>query len=555
MRWIRRSFQIGQAVRNVGRLRQIIRVFAKYGFVDIVDRMNLTRFLSARLTALHEAQSDRSIQERLRLSFEELGPTFVKLGQLLSTRSDLLPPAFIDEFTKLQDNVQPLPYERVRQVIESEWKKPIESVLDHLDSTPLASASIGQVHAGRLKSGEEIVVKVQRPEISKVIDTDVSLLQFLAGLLERYVPETRIFGPKIIVNEFFRTLSLEIDFLVEANNTVKIAANLAEFPNIVIPHIHKEWSTSKVMMQEKLNGIRVNDVKALDAAGVDRKALVEAGARAFFKSVMIDGLFHGDLHGGNLFVLPGNKLGIIDFGIVGRLSDRSRARLASMVVALLKEDYENLCYEYAELGSAGASIDFEGFEREVRNTLSPYLGLTLEELNMGKVLIEATRIATKYQISTPGDWMLVFKAMFTMEGMGRALDPKFDIISVGQSMIGDLMADRYNAEKFGREIHWIGRDMLSLMRVLPRQIRWMFRKFNANDFAFEVKSPQLDSIKRQLERNSQRTSQSLITASLIIAAAIALPEFETRLILGYPAGFVIFAVLAAFFLVRSWWKS
>jgi ubiquinone biosynthesis protein len=214
-------------------------------------------------------------------------------------------------------------------------------------------------------------VKVQRPEIEKMIDTDVSLLAFLAGLLEKYVPETRMLGPTTIVEEFFKTLAFELDFVVEANNIKKIADNTVDVPEVVLPKVYKSLSTHKILTLEKFDGIRVNDLKALDAAGIDRKKIVELGARTFFKWVMIDGLFHGDLHGGNLFILPGNRLGIIDFGIVGRLSQKARDQLANMVMALLTEDYENLCYEYAELGGAEASIDFEGFQREVRNTLSP----------------------------------------------------------------------------------------------------------------------------------------------------------------------------------------
>ena len=395
MKWIRTAGQIGQAVKNVQRLRQITSVFAKHGFVDLVDRMNLSKFLPSRIKAFAESQADLSTAERLRLSFEELGPTFVKLGQLLSTRPDLLPENYVEEFTKLQDNVLPLPFDIVKEVVERELGRKLEEAYASFDPKPLAAASIGQVHEAILHSGERVVVKVQRPEIEKLIDTDISILSFLAGLLEKYVPETRVVGPRVIVNEFCRTLSFETDFVIEASNMTKMAENLSSIPDIVIPKVFKLLSSHKVLTLEKLEGIRVNDLKALDAAGVDRKQIVTLGARGFFKSVFIDGLFHGDLHGGNLFILPGNRLGIIDFGIVGRLSEASRGQLANMVMSLMTEDFENLCYQYAELGASGHSIDFDGFEREVRNTLAPYLGLSLDELNAGKILIEATRIAVK----------------------------------------------------------------------------------------------------------------------------------------------------------------
>jgi ubiquinone biosynthesis protein len=555
MQWIRRGRQIGAAVKNVQRLRVILAVFAKHGFVDIVERMNLSKFLPSRLAAFAESQAEFSPPERLRMAFEELGPTFVKLGQLLSTRPDLLPEDFIAEFTRLQDNVQPLPFDVIRASVERELGRPIESAYSHFEEAPLAAASIGQVHEATLPGGEKVVVKIQRPEIKKFIDGDVSLLAFLAGLLEKYVPETRIVGPKTIVDEFFRTLSYELDFVVEANNMAKMAENMIPIPEVVIPKVYKSLSTGRMLTLEKLEGIRVNDLKALNAAGVDLKKVVDVGVRAFFKSVMIDGLFHGDLHGGNLFILPGNRFGIIDFGIVGRLSQRSRDQLANMVMSLLTEDFENLCYQYAELGAVGPSIDFDGFQRELRNTLSPYMGLSLKDLNAGKILIEATKIATKYNIKVPGDWMIVFKAILTIEGMGRTLDPDFDLLASGQGMIKELVKNQYSVQRVSKEFLFVAKDLAALLQVLPRQIRWMFRKFNSNDFAIEIKSPELSELTEQLDVNGRRMSLSIVVAGLFIAGTIALQHGSERMIGDYPVGSVVLFGFGFFFLARLVFRS
>lgn len=534
MGWIRKSRQIGQAVKNVQRLRQIIGVFAKHGFTDFVDRMNLSKYLPNRFSQIAEAANEQSSPERIRAAFEELGPTFIKLGQLLSTRSDLLPQEYIDEFTKLQDNVNPLPFDVVKATIEAEFGKKIEDVYSWFDPNPLAAASIGQVHEARLSQGEKVVVKIQRPEIEKVIKNDISLLAFLAGLLEKYVPESKIFGPKVIVAEFFNTLSYELDYVVELNNLNKMSENMKSFPEIVIPQAYRSYSSHKVLTLEKFEGIRLNDPKALDVAGIDRKKLVETGAKAFFKSVMIDGIFHGDLHGGNLFILPGNKLGIIDFGIVGRLSEKARDQLANMVVALLAEDYEKLCYQYAELGGTGPGIDFDGFQREVRNALSPYMGLPLSEVNMGKILIEATKIATQYQIKVPGDWMIVFKAILTMEGMGRTLDPSFDLMSIGRDLAKDLLKNEYSFDKLSREFAWVSKDFLNLLQNLPRQIRWMFRKFNSNDFAFEIKSPDLQEVSEKIDVHGRRLSSSIMIAGFFIAGSLSLEHSSGHMIWDLP---------------------
>lgn len=542
MKWIKKGRQIGRAVKNVQRLRQILAVFAKYGFGDLLVRMDLGKYLPGRLGAFADSQADKTTPERLRLAFEELGPTFVKLGQLLSTRSDLLPEAFIDEFTQLQDNVQPLPFDVVKALVESELNGKLDQLFLQFSTAPLAAASIGQVHEALLPTGEKVVVKVQRPEIEKMIDTDVSLLAFLAGLLEKYVPETKIVGPTTIVDEFFKTLEFELDFVVEANNIKKIAENTREIPEVILPKVYKSLSTQKVLTLEKFEGIRVNDLKALDEAGIDRKRIVELGARTFFKWVMIDGLFHGDLHGGNLFILPGNRLGIIDFGIVGRLSQKSRDQLANMVMALITEDYENLCYEYAELGAAEASIDFEGFQREVRNALSPYMGLSISEMNIGRILIESTKIATRFEIKVPGDWMIVFKAILTIEGMGRLLDPEFDLLKIGQDLVKDLARDQYSVQRISKDLVWLLRDVSSLMKTLPRQIRLMFRKFNSNNFAFEITVPELQGIREQLDINGRRQALGLLAIGFFIAGSVA--QFSTvgRVFLGYPLFAVIYNV-------------
>ena len=476
MQWIRTGRQIGQAVKNVKRLRTIIRIFAKHGYHDVVNRIGLGRYLDPVSKHLSRDDAKKEPQVRLREALEELGPTFVKLGQLLSTRPDLVPVYVAEELTKLQDDVPTIPVSEIIASIEKELKKPVAEIFAEFDETPLAAASISQVHKAVLHTGEKVVIKVQRPGIEDVIETDVSLLQFIAVLLDRYVPEAKIVDPKTIVDEFFRSLSNELDFHIEANNMQKISRNIESYSDIIIPKVYKEYSSNRVLTLERLEGIRLSDTQALNKAGVDKKKIVELGTRVFFKSVMIDGIFHGDLHGGNLFALPGNKLGIIDFGIVGRISRRSRDQLANMVLSLLDEDFENLCYLYAELGNAGPSIDFEGFQREVRNSLSPYIGLALNEVNSGRILMNATSIATQYGIRIPGDWMLVFKAIFTIEGMGRSLHPEFDIMSMSGELAKDLVRTQYSWDRISKDLLWVGKDMASLFQSVPRQIRWMFKE-------------------------------------------------------------------------------
>ncbi len=542
--------QLGQVVKNAQRLRQILAVLARHGFSDLVVRMNLGKFLPSRYSSFVESAAERSTPERMRLAFEELGPTFVKLGQLLSTRPDIIPETALQELAKLQDNVRPLPFETVREVVERELGRPISESYSSFDPAPLGAASIGQVHAATLVSGEEVVVKVQRPEIQSIIEQDIALLDFLAGLLEKYIPESRVFRPRIIVDEFFKTLVYELDYVVECNNMNRIARNMVSIPDVMIPKVYKELSTTKVLTLERLKGLRINDLKSLQEAGIDRKKVVATGARAFFKMILVDGVFHGDLHGGNLFLLPGDKLGIIDFGIVGRLSDKSREQLAGMLVSLITEDYEQLCYLYAEVSVSGQFVDMDTFTREVRNMLSPYMGLSLNEVNSGRLLIEATKIGAKYNIQVPGDWMLVFKALITMEGMGRTLDPDFDLLANGQLLVQDLLKDQLSPQKLARELAWTGKDVLALAQTLPRQLRWMMKKFASNEYAIDVHVPEVNDLREQLEANSRRQSLSILVVGLLLSAVVSFNYQDGWMLGAYPLHSIVLLVMAGWLFLK-----
>lgn len=551
MKWLQRGRQLGLAVKNAGRLREILRVFARAGFSDVATRMNLERFLPSKVQTFIEEQSETPSEVRLRKAFEDLGPTFVKLGQLLAARPDLIPQSFVDEFARLQDNVRTLPFELVRETVENELGRPLSEAYREFEEKPLAAASIAQVHAAVLRTGERVVVKVQRPGIERVIDQDIALLEFLANLLEHYVPESRIFAPKVVVDEFFRSLHQELDFAIEANNIAKMTENLKVFPDIKIPFVYKDLSTKRVLTLERLEGVPLKDMDAVRRTGADLKKLNELGARAFFKTVMIDGLFHGDLHGGNLFVLPDGKLGLIDFGMVGRLSAKSRGYFSNMVLALLTDDFETLCYCYAELGSADVSVDFDAFQREVRNTLAPYLGLRAQDVNSGRVLIEATKIAAKYQIRVPGDWMMLFRALFTVEGLGRSLDPDFDMMELGRELVKDLVKNQFSAERFSKDLVWIAKDLMSLLQVAPRHLRWAMRKWGKDGYAFEVRTPEVTELTHQLRRNNRRLSLSVLSAGLFIASAISLHARDAHLLWNYP----VFTLITFLWACWLWFRS
>ncbi|MFM8316513.1 MAG: ABC1 kinase family protein, partial [Deltaproteobacteria bacterium] len=358
-----------------------------------------------------------------RIAFEKLGPGFVKLGQLIASRPDLFPENIVDEFSKLQDQVATLPFESIKKQIEQELNCSLTDIFSQFDETPLAAASIAQVHAATLKSGQSVAVKVQRPGIDKILHNDISILRGLASLLENYIPETKPFNPQGLVEEFFHTILFELDFRVEANNIRKIKGQLSKLNQVAIPEVFTQYSSQKVLVLEKFEGIRFSDRERILAEGIDPKKIIETGADAFFQMVMRNGLFHGDLHAGNLFVLTDGRIGIIDFGIVGRLSRRVQDSIISMFIAIMDEDYETLATEYVTLCSPTGDTDISLLQKDLMDTISPYVGLVLGEVNVGKLLLQSTSIAAKHQLKVPRELMLLFKAIMTIDGLAKKLDP------------------------------------------------------------------------------------------------------------------------------------
>jgi ubiquinone biosynthesis protein len=506
--------QVSRTFKNIGRIKQISSVFAKYGFQELMGKLGFSRFIPEKYKR-SEAEIKFSAPERLRMAFEELGPTFIKLGQLLSSRSDLLPEEYVRELSKLQDQVTPLPFTVIKNSVERELNSTLSELFSSFEEMPLASASIGQVHAAVLNTGENVVVKVQRPGIDTLIKTDVSVLTGLASSLEKYFPETKVLAPQVFVEEFFQAMSLELDFILEANNILKSRANLKDIPEVYVPEVHLQLCSHKVLVIEKLSGVKLDDITALNAGGFDRKALAETTARAFLKTALEDGFFHGDLHPGNLFALPadekfGHRLGMIDFGIMGYLTPRARESLLRIFVALSEEDFETLCLEFAELGASRGQTDFDSFQRSIHATVAPYLGLPLSTLNVGKVLIDATTVAARHQIRIPREWMLIFKALYTLEGTCQKLDPNFNPMPLLESYVAPLLQPDYNWESVSKGMLLGSRDMQQVAKMLPRQMHWFFKRLAANGYAIETKDSDAALNRAQSEKNFRLLANALV---------------------------------------------
>ena len=474
------------------------------------------------------------------MAFEELGPSFVKLGQLLATRPDLIPQDFVDEFKRLHDQVSTVPFEEIREVLEEQFEAGIDHVFRELDPVPMAAASIAQVHRAVLLDGTEVVVKVQRPGIVETISEDVSVLYYLADLLQKYVPDTRPFNPLGIVDEFFRTLELETNFVIEANNIRRFTENFKDDPTVKIPHVYTEFSGPRVLVLETLKGIPLSQPAAMEQEGINRQAVMRAGLRAYFKMVFRDGFFHGDLHAGNLFILPDNKIGLIDFGIVGRLNRRVRDAIANMFVALYQEDYERFAYEYVELAPYDERMNIDGLAKDLQDLLAPHFGLTLKNIDLGRLLLDSTGVAARYGLVLPSELLLFFKSIVTVEGMTHLISDDFNLLDHALEFAAEIVKTKYSPDRIAEEVRAFGQDSTALLKGLPRQLKQLIRKVNHPDFAFRLSLVELEDIKRSMETSANILFLGIVIASLILSSSLMMTSAHTGPLL---AGFPLFSVI------------
>jgi len=514
--------------RSVGRVREIINVFLKYGFGRIIDQIHFQRFIPLRTrlkTFGHwPALKGPTVPERLRMAFAELGPTFIKLAQLLSSRPDLITKPFADEFKKLQDEVPPFPTEEAKKIIETETQLPIDKVFLTFDDIPVAAASIAQVHYATFTDGSNVIVKVQRPGIKEQIDADINILSTLANLLDKYVPESRFFNPKGIVEEFSKTIKKELNFIEEARNCYRFRKNFENSPSVYIPNIYREFVTEKILVMEKIKGVRIDDIAGIDAMGLDRKHLAKIGVDAYFKQILKDGFFHADPHPGNIFVMPDGKIGLMDFGIVGRVSPELRETIANTFIAIISRDFDKLVDQYIELGIVPEEVDINILRKEFKADLSEFLeplyGLTLKELNFAEYIDTVTHLAMKHNMKIPSDLLLIDKAMLILENIGTELDPDFDFISAAEPYATKLMKQRISPsrlyEKTLKNIEEIGDFVI----MFPKQIKQIIRKVLQDDFHMKLTHIGLDKLIKDMDRSSNRIAFSLVISAIILSSAI-----------------------------------
>lgn len=550
-------------VRDLGRLQEIAGVLIRYGFGDMVRRIGMSAALERTGRMLHwddpEAMAYMAPPERVRCAMQDLGPTFVKLGQVMATRVDLLTPEWTTELGKLQNAVPALPFAQVRpQLVEDLGADP-EAVFERLEETPLAAASLAQTHRAWLADGSAVVLKVRRPGIRDTVEADLRLMARLAEIVEERAPDLRRYHPAEVVQQFSASLRRELDFAAEGRNAERIAANFAGHDEVVVPRVYWEWTSERLNVQECLQGIAGTDLAAVDAAGLDRAQLAATGADIVLKMVLEDGFFHADPHPGNIFYLPDGRIGVIDFGMVGRVSEQRRFQIVQLLHGLVERESAPVADVLMEWGEGGGEVDEARLQADVGAFVDQYRGVPLKDLHMGLMLTDVTTILRDNGLSLPPDLALMIKAFLTLEGMGRQLDPDFDMAGAARPFLQRVVLQRYSPRTLLKRGRRTALDAMELVGDLPRELRRLLRTARRGRLHLQVEVTSLKAFGEQVDRAANRLTMGVITAALVVGSSIVMNSagggVSSRWLLALGVLGFVGAGLIGLWILLSIWRS
>lgn len=550
-------YRVHETYRDLRRYSQIATVFFRYGFGNLLDRLKARYYVSWPRKAITGAKrlEHLSVPERLRMAFEELGPTFVKLAQILSSRPDLLPPDYIVELSKLQDMASPFPLEQAKALVEGQLGRPLAEMFVSFDETPVAAASLAQVHKAQIRpTGDHVAVKIQRPDVEGVIAADIRILYDLAGLAEKHFSESRYLQPRRIVDEFARTIRRELDFAREGRMIDRFRKCFTNDPVVYIPKVYWEITARKVLTTEYISGIKISDLDRLEAAGLDRKIIAMNGAHLILKEVFDYHLFHADPHPGNLFVLPGNIIAPVDFGMTGTLSEELAERMASLFVAVVDRDVTGLIEALSRLGwFTERQNDSSALAEELEDLFDRYYGISLERVNMRELFEETMGIAHRYKLHLPTDLILMAKALLINEGVGRLLYPEFNLVEYAKPYARRMLLRKLDPVGYAKWIAQVAVDFTDLLKTFPSDAKAVLSKMAKGRLAIEFQHRGLENFVGELDRSSNRLSFAVVIASLIIGSSLVSQTGVGPTVFGYPMvgliGFLLASVLGVWLLV------
>jgi ubiquinone biosynthesis protein len=531
--------------RHLGRYRQIAEIMVSHGFgfllaqLDLEPRLNIPRRLLRRKPPL---PSDITPAQHVRLALEELGPTFIKFGQILSTRPDLLPPAYVAELTRLQDQVPPAPWEIIKPAIEEELDDSLEQLFSFFEPVPIAAASLAQVHAAVLPDGQEVVVKVQRPKIEQTIKLDLDILYYLARLAQDRTPLGQSYDLAEIAEDFGIFLRAELDYRREGRNADRFRTNFANEPHLCIPRVYWDYTTSRVLVLERIAGIKIDDIAALEAAGYDRYQLALHSARLIIREVLEDGFFHGDPHPGNILVMPGEVIGLMDFGTVGYLTAADRANLIRLYIVAVQLDVASIVDQLVRMGVAQPTVDRAILQRDIQRLLLKYHGASLKEVQFQELLDEIRPIVYQHHLRLPSDLWLLAKTLVMMEGVGKRLYPDFDIFAVSKPYVQRFIRRMWQPMEWGPGLLRNVTAWNDLIGQFPRQTTRLLDQLERGDLKLQLHLAEVDQTTNRLDRIANRVILSLLLSAFIVALALLIPTLN----LSWPWGLLTWIIILGF---------
>lgn len=537
------------------RLQEIINVFIKHGFGQLVEQLNLGKFVpfKKRIRDIGKWSTAQTLspQERLRIAFEELGPTFIKLGQLFASRPDIVGVNWAEEFKKLQDQVPAFDFEEVKRVIEKELKRELEEIFISFNPEPLGSASIAQVHEAVLKNGREVIVKVRRPRLKEQILLDLNILQGIAKLMEKYIPESKLFDPSGVVSEFSKSLLKEIDFRKEATNALVFRDNFKDCEFVVIPTVYRELTTERVLVMERIKGERIDNIEYLQARALVPERILEALIYAYFLQIFKHGFFHGDPHPGNILVTEEGKIAFVDFGIIGRIDEDFIEAYTNVAVAIVKHDIDLLINEYLKLGLLPDEVDIENLRRELRKEIDeilfPIYNYKLGEIEISEVIDSIMKTALRYRFRLLPELLLIDKVLIMIEGLTRELCPQKSIIELVKPYVEELIAERIKPEFILRKTQRALEEAKAALENIPAQLKIVLKKLVSDKFTLRMTISNINEIVKDLDRASNKIAFSLIVSAMILSSSI-MYAFEVKPLINGISLFGLVTSIIAFLL-------